>query len=300
MLYLIFGENSYQAIRKIRELKESFKLKGADFLLEEVDGEAEDVSEARLQSLFWQANLFEKARFIILKNILAASPDLFKLINKCGDLLRDSKDIFLFWEKGLKPKTKEYEFFEKYAAKVQETKTLSSEELGRWLVKKASESGIKLTSEEKEKMLAEASPTGGQAGESGEWALENILEKMVLGASPPAETKQGKPPSPFSFVDKIFSAPLGRALLALKEAEVAGIDVAGFIYPMLWKIKTSFGFGRSEEEKLRRLGGVGAPTAASEEKLLDAYWQGILTESAIRRDPKNPEEHLERWLISLK
>ena len=265
MLYLIFGENSYQAIRKIRELKESFKLKGADFLLEEVDGEAEGVSETMLQNLFLQANLFGRARFIILKNILAAGPDLFKFINKHGDSLRDPKDIFLFWEKDLKPKTKEYEFFEKYAAKIQETKTLSGEELARWLTKRASEFGVKLTAEEKETMLAES-------GESGEWALENTLKKLALGGG---VESVGKPssatPSPFVFVERMFGP---RALLALKEMTLAGIDPSRFIYALLWKIK--------------------------QKKMTDAYFRGIQTESQMRRDPKNSEEILERFIFFLR
>ncbi len=275
MLYLIFGENSYQAARKIRELKGSFRAKRADFLLEEIDGDTEEADLSKLHELFNQADLFGKPRFIILKNVIAEAPAAFKIIEKNGDFLKKSQDIFLFWEQDLKPKTKEYEFFEKHAAKIQEAKTLGLNELDLWMQKKAQTFEIKLSKEERKTMIDEA-------GEGGEWALENELEKMALGGEAALGKKPGflgdsKPgfkesaASPFAFIEKMFGP---RALLALKEAEVSGQDLGRLIYPLLWKLK--------------------------QKRMADAYWQGILAESAMRRDPKNSYEILERFIFSLK
>ena len=265
MLYLIFGENSYQAARKIRELKGSFRAKRADFLLEEIDGDTEEADLSKLHELFNQADLFGKPRFIILKNVIAEAPAAFKIIEKNGDFLKKSQDIFLFWEQDLKPKTKEYEFFEKHAAKIQEAKTLGLNELDLWMQKKAQTFEIKLSKEERKTMIDEA-------GEGGEWALENELEKMALGGEIESAGKSSSADaSPFAFIEKMFGP---RALLALKEAEVSGQDLGRLIYPLLWKLK--------------------------QKRMADAYWQGILAESAMRRDPKNAEEILERFILAIK
>ena len=80
--------------------------------------------------------------------------------------------------------------------------------------------------------------------------------------------------SPFLFVEKLVSAPLARALLALKEAEVSGQDLQRLIYPLLWKFK--------------------------QKRMADAYFKGIQAESAMRRDPKDAYEILERFILAVK
>ena len=114
-----------------------------------------------------------------------------------------------------------------------------------------------------------------EAGGNAEWALENALEKMALGFDRLRVTKiVGASVSPFAFVEKLVSAPLGRALLALKEAEVSGQDFQRLIYPLLWKLK--------------------------QKRMADAYFRGIQAESAMRRDPKNAYEILERFILAIK
>ena len=65
-----------------------------------------------------------------------------------------------------------------------------------------------------------------------------------------------------------------RALLAVKELAASGQDVQRFIYVLLWKLK--------------------------QKRMYRAYFEGIRTESQMRRDPKNSEEILERFISSLK
>ncbi len=112
-----------------------------------------------------------------------------------------------------------------------------------------------------------------EAGSGGEWALENELEKMKLGERH-SSFKARANLTPFVFVENIFSRPLGPALIALKRATLNGHAPEKFIYPLLWKVK--------------------------QKKMTDAYWQGVLVESQMRRDPKNSYEILERFILSLK
>ena len=123
---------------------------------------------------------------------------------------------------------------------------------------------IKLSKEEREVMIEEA-------GENAEWALENELEKMVLGGKiESARNSSSADANPFGFIEKMFGP---RALIVLKEMSFAGIEPQRFIYAFLWKLK--------------------------QKKMADAYLRGILAESAMRRDPKNAEEILERFIFSL-
>ena len=279
MIYLLYGPNSYKAFGKVREFKEAFLKKiggnAGSFLIEEINGDAPGFLEK-----FWneaeQAPLFSKKRLVILKETLsdASFAELFK---KNATALKVSPDVFIFWETELKKTESIFKLFEKCAEKIQEMKELSGGELDRWLEKKALEVGIKLDKTEREIMIE---------GCGSEWALENELEKMVLGASSPRSLTLGvdglQTPSvfprgsssPFSFVERIFSSRGMEVLLVLKRALEAGHDPQRFIYPLLWKAK--------------------------QKKMIDVYKHGILAESAMRRDPKNAYEHMEIFILAIK
>ena len=270
MVYLIFGGNAYTALGKIRELKNAFLKKAgenaaiADFSEEELGQRANEIF-----SQLFQDSLFYKRKLAVLRNASSA-PDFFKFVKESTELFKNSQNIFIFWESAA-AKDKEsvaLKTLKKISEKIQEVKVLSEHELDLWLQKKAGDLDLKLSKEEREIMISEA-------GDGAEWALENMLEKMVLGSDKLlAKKNAGVGGSPFAFVEKLVSAPFGQALFALKEAEVSGQDLQRLIYPLLWKIK--------------------------QKKMPDAYWQGILAESALRRNPKNAEEILERFILSIK
>ena len=288
MMYLLLGPNSYQALRKIGELKSAFYKKsrqaGGNVLVEEFDGDADEIQPEKFYAALEQGNLFSKTRLVIFKNVLESNESIFKILKKNGDFIKASRDIFVFWEKESVKST--LNFFKKYAEKIQEVRPLTKKELAAWVDKKAKALGFGLSKEECAIIIEEAGPP---AGGVAEWALENELEKRVLGAPASLKSPAGKKSdffgdlksdfkeagaSPFPFVEKIFSASLGWALLALKEAEISGQDLQRLIYPLLWKAK--------------------------QKRMADAYWHGILAESAIRRDPKNAYEILERFILAIK
>jgi len=264
MIYLLSGRNSYQALRKIKEFKAAFFKKHDNLLIEEFDGESSEMAVSDFRSALGQGSLFAGARLVIFRNILNADDKIFKTLGENGDFLKNSRDVFVFWEKDLTKHKEVSAFFKKYAEKTQEVKTLGPKELDLWLAKKAQSLEIKLSKEEREVMIEEA-------GENAEWALENELEKMVLGGKiESARNSSSADANPFGFIEKMFGP---RALIVLKEMSFAGIEPQRFIYAFLWKLK--------------------------QKKMADAYLRGILAESAMRRDPKNAEEILERFIFSL-
>lgn len=286
MIYFLYGENSYQALRKIREFKKAFSKKAPDFLIAEFDGELSALEPAEFHSALSQSNLFAEVRLVIFKNVLGADGKFFKILEENGDFLKKSRDIFVFWERMLAGEHSQIEktaltFFKKYSEKTQEVKSFSKKELEVWLERKAKILGLKLSKEDCELMIE-------AAGAGVEWALENMLEKMVLAGSARTDenSRRGRAPesarvglrnfqthepSPFAFVERMFGP---RTLLALKEMSIAGIEPQKFIYAFLWKLK--------------------------QKKMADAYFNGILAESKMRRDPKNAEEILERFIFSLR
>lgn len=291
MFYLLYGPNSYKALRKIREFKEVFFRKGgADFLVEEIDGSAQSVGVAGVSfSDIAQTPLFSKRRLVILKDVL--SDKVFQdLLGANIGFLKDSPDIFVFWERDPKKSEGLFQKFKKSAEKVQVMENLSAKELDFWLEKKAGEVGLKLSREERAVMIE-------KAGGEGEWMLENELEKMALSKEIPASlvaagggfvakrqsresgingppARSGISSSPFAFVEKIFWDKGGEAILTFKKAVSAGHIPEKFIYPLLWKAK--------------------------QKHMIDVYKNGILTESAMRRNPKNAYEILERFILSTK
>ena len=297
MIYLIFGENTYFAFNKIRQIKaEFFKKGGQPFFISEIDGETQNQDFGRIAETIQTRSLFMDAktqkRLAIFKNVIGAYKEAVAFFEENTELMNGNGEIFVFWERSLTKKDGAFSFFQKHAEKIQEVKNLSSKELDSWLQTKGKDVGLKLSADERAVMISEA-------GAGAEWALENMLEKALISA-PAAGTKISLTPSrplfkefdggtarprleisspaagagsPFPFIEKIFSASTGRALIALKEAVLAGHDPQKLIYPFLWKIK--------------------------QKKRPELYWSGILTESAMRKDPKNAYEHLERLIFVL-
>ena len=263
MIYFLYGENSYKALRKIREFKAAFVKKAGDaYLIEEYDGNEVPMTGGSFHSALGQISLFAETRLMIFKNVI--NGDIFKILNENGWYIKTSRDIFVFWEKDLMKHKEILSFFKKFAEKTQETQPLGPKELDLWLRRKAQILGIKLGKEECEIIIDEAS-------DSAEWALENMLEKIMLGGK---IESAGKPSSaganPFAFIEKMFGS---KALWALKEMSLSGIEPQRFIYSFLWKLK--------------------------QKRMADAYLRGILAESAMRRNPKNAEEILEKFIFSL-
>ena len=67
-------------------------------VVEELDGAADEISEALFFAAISQGNLFTKKRLVIFKNVFAKNEALMELFEKNAGALKDSGDIFVFWE----------------------------------------------------------------------------------------------------------------------------------------------------------------------------------------------------------
>jgi len=121
MLYFLHGPNSFLALKKIKEIKLLFLKKNPGFLTDEIDGD-EGVSTEHVYSAAQSPSLFGGKRLFVFKNILKSIPDSETFLEENIKNLKNSENIFVFWEKDIKKKDKSFSFFEKNAAKIQEIK----------------------------------------------------------------------------------------------------------------------------------------------------------------------------------
>lgn len=121
MLYLLYGPNSLEAAKKIKEIKREFFKKNPSFLLEEIDGDDYGTHHDLVEFIESQS-LFSQKRLVVLKNTLSRIQNAEKFFVKYLYFLKDSKDIFLFCEKNLKKDNKIFQLFKKNSIKIQETK----------------------------------------------------------------------------------------------------------------------------------------------------------------------------------
>ncbi|OGF61684.1 hypothetical protein A2662_02215 [Candidatus Giovannonibacteria bacterium RIFCSPHIGHO2_01_FULL_45_33] len=130
MLYFLYGESSYHALRKISDFKNAFKKKSADFLIEDFDGETEELSFGQFHASLGQQNLFSGTRLVIYRNVLGEDEKLFEELVNNADYFKSIKDVFVFWER--EPETKTLNFFKKYSEKTQEIKDVTDVELDKF------------------------------------------------------------------------------------------------------------------------------------------------------------------------
>ncbi len=298
MLYFISGNNSYGAFKKIADIKGAFLKKNKEnFLTRELDGEScglEDVF-----AIFGQQNLFFKKQLFILKNIFENHSSALEIFKKNLDELISADSFYILWERGEAEDKNILNFLKKNAAQVQEMNILSARELDAWLQKKAKSLGVELTKSQREEMIVEAE-------ESAEWALENELEKILLGERfserESKKTPAGATPSTFASVDKIFYNNFSRALLEFNKAISDGVEPAQLIYTISWKLKNIILSLRGETRSLNSYVARKAENESkffSDSKILDSFLETILTESQLKRDSKNTNEIMERLLYQL-
>lgn len=272
MLYLIYGQNSFSALKKIKEIKDFFLKKNPSFSIENFNGEDADFES--LKKIFQNISLFSKTRLFILKNVLNVVPKKEEFFNNQKHFLKDSGNIFVFWEKDLSKEDKIFDFFTQNAEKIQEAKLKSSYELNRWLEKEAVLARIKLDPTERQYILK-------NFGENSEWAISNFLEKFSFqkNVNLPKNNFQTKEQNTvFNYVDRIFSVNGSKSIFELKKARLNNIDSRSLINIIFWKLKKKSNLSKKD---------------------LELAWDAILADLNLKLDFKNEEENLERLVLKI-
>ena len=311
MVYVLRGDNSYRALKKISEIRSAFYKKGGDGVaIVEIDG-AESSYEDILERII-AGNLFAKKRLVICKRIIEHHPQFVEMMDTAGGNLFAPSDVFVFWEKDLPDKSKAYALFKKIATKIEETVLRAPSELDRWLQKEASVRGMTLSSSERS-MLLDSAQAGG--GEAAEWELEAELEKSMLSEKTDARARADDMPKHtprplatddkrvFSFADKACRNDFSHSLIEHHRSQGAGVHDTELLRIIVWKLKNVFLVRRGEGGKLNPYVAQKAKYDASgfdEQGVFNAFWAGIMADSALKWDNKNAGDHLDRYLLFLK
>lgn len=180
MIILLYGEDEFRSLEKLKEIENKFLSKNSSgsspsyFDLEE----NKDINFSEIKNAFKSTGLFGGKQLIIIKNFLSSASK--ELTEKALSFLKSSKDISedkdlvaVFWEKG---KTKERSPLFKFLAanaKKQKFDKLSGAKLEQWIIANLEKAGseVKISAKALEKLIAY---TGSELR-----VLDNEIKKLL-------------------------------------------------------------------------------------------------------------------------
>ena len=170
MIYLIFGDNTFETERRVKELAAKF-----DCETEKADGS--ELTPEQLPDLVAGVTLFSSQRLIVIKQASQNKPVWTAL----GEWFEKGveNDIILV-ETSLDKRTKTYKWLQKNAA-VTETKELKPFEAAAWLVETAQERGVSLARDTAAYLVEYVGVD--------QWQLSGELDKLVLSGQPVTKEK---------------------------------------------------------------------------------------------------------------
>lgn len=280
------------------ELRQAFLEKHGGAAVREVSGEEENYFENASVAL-GQADLFLEKRLVIFKKILAGRPDFFSYVKERVGALKASPDVFVFIEPDLAKDSDIFSFLKEHCEKTQENLPYTRKELAGLLQEEMSERGLALSSQAEE-LLMDISEREGSAP-------KELLDRLSLGdkevLNKITNRRTADENEAFYFADSVFASGFSGSLLRFKKASASGINPARLPFTILWKLKNIFLALKKESSSLKPFLVRKAENESrlfGEKALLRSYWQGIETESLIKRDPKNSDHFMEKWLVQLR
>jgi len=174
MIIFLFGENSYNSLEKLNEIKARFKEKTDPSGINISTLEAADFNLEKFNNISSQGGFLVSKRLIVVKNLLAGKPskDVSTQIKEMLDNFKTSENIFVFWEQG-KPdaRTELFKALTKEKKYVQEFSAPAGSQLNAWIKKYLS---VKNAEIEPAAMNALIVAVGNDL-----WKLKNELDKLV-------------------------------------------------------------------------------------------------------------------------
>lgn len=122
MLYFLYGQSSFEASKKILEIKKAFFQKNPNFLFEELDANEDGFLHSDFLRLVGNPSLFSQKRLLVFKNLLSKVQNAQKFFLENIEFLKTSQDIFLFWESSPEKNEELFNIFKKNSVKTQELK----------------------------------------------------------------------------------------------------------------------------------------------------------------------------------
>lgn len=189
MMIVVYGQDSFRALNKIREMKEKFirEIDELDTSFGDLDGKS--LTMAELSRALATDSLFAKKRLLLIRNVLANKSENF--LKELADYLAQFKteNIIIFYEERLtldkhkKPVWLTADDKTKALTKAQQKMwlvmaeaylmyypLLNEQELAKWLKQKLGESGLAI-SRGAERILLSAGPDL--------WLINNEINKLI-------------------------------------------------------------------------------------------------------------------------
>ncbi len=220
MVYLFFGEDTFQSRQRLHKFLE--EVKGNFFWFN-----PETFEKSAFEELMRTENIFGGKYVIICENIFQEK----EIADFCLENLKlcvNSSNIFVFWEENLDSGA--VKVFKKYAEKIEEFEFLPLRDLKIWLEKEAEKKKIIIPSVLKEDLI--------QHGSSNLWLISQELEKYTLSSKKDFETaKKAKEINIFHLTDALGERDRGRAWLLFQKALLSGMDPEEIFWKITWQIK---------------------------------------------------------------
>ncbi len=96
MIYLLTGENTDEAVLKLRGIRAAFARKNVAGPIAEIEGT--ETTDADVCAVIGAGSLFSKNRLIVFKRMGSASALVQQAITDHREALQRSGDVFVFWE----------------------------------------------------------------------------------------------------------------------------------------------------------------------------------------------------------
>lgn len=138
MIIFLYGEDTYRSTEKLNEIKNKFKKERDPSGINIVTFADDEFTIEKFNNAASQSGFLVSKRLIITKNLLTARPS-DETIGSLKELLKnlkDSNNIFVFWEQGTPDKTNPlFKVFSQNKKYVQEFKPLETKKLTYWIKK---------------------------------------------------------------------------------------------------------------------------------------------------------------------
>lgn len=169
MIIFLYGKNTFLSLQKLKDLKEEYRKKNKTGInMREIDLRKDGFSTLRDE--FRSKSMFSEKKLFILRNAFS-NPSFKKNFLDSKEKFLKSKNVLIFFERGVPLKKDPFLSFLKKEAKTQEFPLLKGKKVEDWIKKEGKRLNLKISSSNA-KLLASRK-------ENDLWALAAFLQKMA-------------------------------------------------------------------------------------------------------------------------
>ncbi|MEK7647351.1 MAG: hypothetical protein AAB378_03235 [Patescibacteria group bacterium] len=228
MIYFLYGEDTYRSRRNLEEIVRGFLDKGNaahQFFRMTTDDFDPDffVELARSSSMFG-------GKYLISVERTLSDSGIRKIILDNLESVRDSENIFIFWEEDTDKETADKILL--YAKKTQEFSPLSGIKLKNWIRSEAAKLKLNILETNLSRIASECN--------SDLWAVSQALEALSLGRVSDKKDKlfSDNAGPMFDLADAVASRNRKQAINLFEKYKNNGVPAEEMLWRILWQVKT--------------------------------------------------------------